>query len=371
MNASLCKVKVAIVHDWLVSYRGGEKVLQSLLDLFPNAPIYTLFYDRNQLPDSFHNREIIYPKWLNKFRLVRKLFLPFYPAIIESFDLSSYDVIISTSSCVAKGVIPRPGAHHVCYVHSPMRYVWDQRFSYLPTIRSIPGLAFAFECMSNYLRLWDVMSTNRVDTLISNSSFVQSRIRQYYRRESQVIHPPVAVDRFKIRQLGRPRDYLLAAGAMVPYKRFDLAIQACERAEVRLIVAGDGPEFKNLKRHAGRYTEFVNAPSDDRLTELMQGAKALLFPGVEDFGIIGIEAMASGTPIIAFDQGGAKDFVVHEKTGLFFSDQSVSALVDAIERLNAVTFNEQAVSNHAMTFSAERFKSEFWQAVQLAAGASS
>ncbi|RYZ83435.1 MAG: hypothetical protein EOP04_19960 [Proteobacteria bacterium] len=222
-------MRVAYVHDWLVTYRGGEKVLEALLELYPDAPIYTLFYSPAQMPASIQQRVVNVPKWLNRLKPLRKALLPILPAAIEALPLEDYDLVISTSSCVAKGVMIGPYAKHLCYIHSPMRYIWDQRQHYLNRERSFSPKEFLIHLLSQRLRIWDVSSNNQVDSFIANSSFVAKRIERYYARKAKVIHPPVDLERFfPTGNKGQKGDYFLAAGAFVSYKRFDLAIKACE-----------------------------------------------------------------------------------------------------------------------------------------------
>lgn len=357
-------VKVAFVHDWLVTCRGGEKVLEALLPLFPAAPIFTLFYDSEKMPDSIRSREVFFPAGLNRLRPLRKALLPFLPAAIESLPLFDFDLLISTSSCVAKGALPGPGASHLCYIHSPMRYIWDQRSEYLDRLPRVPFLRSTINKLSTELRQWDVVSANRVDQFVANSKFVQQRVRRFYGRDATVVYPPVDIDRFlkqaQARQSGSgPRDggYYLVAGAAVSYKRFDLAVMACKQLGRKLIVVGDGPEWKALKRLGGSSVEFVHRPDDATWEALMGGAKALLFPGVEDFGITGVEAMASGTPIIAQRAGGALDFLDEGRSGIFFERPEVDDLAKAI-----MNFEEkfelfpEAMENQARKFSTMEFQ---------------
>lgn len=352
------KLRVALVHDWLVSYRGGEKVLESIGKLFPNAPIFTLFYDPNELPDAIRNKQIFYPRFLNKFQKIRKILLPFLPSAIEAIDLKGYDLIISTSSCVAKGIIPPIQSKHVCYIHSPMRYIWDQRGEYFRSLDGVPILPGILNFFLSQLRTWDAISSNRVDTFIANSNFVKQRVTKYYRRDSTVIHPPVYLDHFYKVGATEKEPYFLVAGALVPYKRFDLAIQACNALGYRLIVAGTGSSENYLRSLGGDKTQFVIAPSDEKLAELMRKAQALIFPGVEDFGIVSIEAMASGTPVIALSQGGAMDFVEPMVNGCFFKEQSVECLVDALRTFKLEDFDLNQIVQSTQRFSEERFLSE-------------
>ncbi len=356
-------MRVAFVHDWLDTYRGGERVLETMLEFFPDAPIYTLFYKPENLPKTITARSVFTPPALNYFRPFRKLLLPFLPALIESFDLRSYDLIISTSSAVAKGAIPGPLAKHICYIHTPMRYIWDQNEEYFKSARRFPLINFLFQNMASKLRIWDVASLPRVDYFIANSNFVKKRIGRYYGRDAKVIHPPVHTERFKSAP-AQKADYYLAAGAFVPYKRFDLAIQACEILNRKLIVAGSGPELENLKELETANTTFEINPSNERWVELLANAKALIFPGVEDFGIVPIEAMASGTPVIAFQAGGALDYVIPEKTGVFFNKQDPEILANAIMSFENMSFDVDELQAFAERFDKKHFADDFISTLQ-------
>ena len=348
-------MKVAIVHDWLVSWRGGEKVLESIASIYPDAPIYTLFCDASTLPESLRQRNIIAHPVANRLRFMRKALLPLMPAWIESIDLSGFDLVISTSSCVAKGVLTDPGARHLCYIHSPMRYVWDQRDEYLGGARKIPVIRFFVDLVSLWLRMWDVTSATRVDLFVANSTFVKNRVQKYYGRSALVVPPPIDVARFKAPADQRKEGYLLAAGAFVGYKRFDLAIAACEKLGRKLVVAGQGPDLERLRSLAGTHTKVIDAPDDQTWTRIMREADALLFPGVEDFGMTAVEAMAAGTPVIARRLGGSLDFIVEGKTGLFFDEPTVDSLCAAIERHQQIQWSRKELENHAAKFSHDGF----------------
>jgi glycosyltransferase involved in cell wall biosynthesis len=352
-------VKVALVHDWLVSYRGGEKVLAALAELYPQAPIYTLFYKPEQMPDFLRQRSVHVPRGLNRLLPLRKLLLPFLPHLIEAVPLFEYDLIISTSSCVAKGVIPAPGAKHLSYIHSPMRYIWDQRLEYFQQLAKFPGALALINYFSKNLRLWDVVSTGRCDRLVVNSSFVGARVKKYYGRTSTVVHPPIDLAYFHpapAQQGERSPAYWLAAGALVPYKRFDLAIAACEALQQPLIIAGSGPEEKKLRKLAGKYTTFYHAPDHATLRGLLQGAKALLFPGVEDFGMLAIEAMACGTPVLALQAGGALDFIKPGLSGEFFAEASSESLGAALRSFKRDNFSTEKLVAFSQQFSKEIFQ---------------
>lgn len=349
-------MRVAIVHDWLVTWRGGEKVLDAIASLYPDATIFTLFCDNSILPESLRHRKIVVHPTANRLRRMRKLLLPFLPVWIESFDLSGFDLVISTSSCVAKGAIVEPTARHLCYIHSPMRYIWDQRDEYLGGVRRIPFVGFFVDALSALLRIWDMASSTRVDLFVANSTFVKERVRKFYGRHSIVIPPPVDVSRFKNQALDAEKaEYYLAAGALVGYKRFDLAIKACEALGKKLVIAGQGPALGQLKSMAGANTTFVETPDDDTWVKLMRGAQALLFPGVEDFGITAIEAMAAGTPVIARRKGGALDFVIEGKTGVFFGEPTVESLSEAMRKHSTTKWDQSELTAFAAKFSLDVF----------------
>lgn len=366
-------VKVAFVHDWLVTCRGGEKVLEALLPLYPDAPVFTLFYDPAAMPESIRGRKIFFPAGLNRLRPLRKALLPFLPAAIESLPLFDFDLLISTSSCVAKGALPGPVASHLCYIHSPMRYVWDQRDEYVDRLPRIPGLRTVINRLSADLRQWDVVSAKRVDQFVANSRFVQQRVRRFYGRDASVVYPPVDVQRFlrlaegrDAGRAGRPGhdDYYLVAGAAVSYKRFDLAVDACRKLGRKLVIAGDGPEWQSLRKKAGAGVEFVRGPDDATWESLMAGARALLFPGVEDFGITGVEALAAGTPVIAQRAGGALDFMEEGSSGVYFDRPEVDSLAGAIKDFEEkFVIDPRALESQARKFSTAAFQNAMKQEI--------
>jgi glycosyltransferase involved in cell wall biosynthesis len=360
-------VKVAFVHDWLDSYRGGERVLEALLELYPNAPIYTMFYDRHDLPQTITSRKIIVPALINKFQKSRKLLLPILPRVVESFDLSSYDLIISSSSCVAKGCLPRIGAKHLSYIHSPMRYIWDQRSHYFGKIDKTPILKQAADIMINRLRKWDQTSNDRVNEFVANSHFVADRIKRHYNRSAKVIFPPVNVEDCSQKLVAESdRSFYVAAGAFVPYKRFDLAIKAFMGRKEKLIVMGSGPLEASLKSLAAEASniEFLVAPPREQFIATLQHAKALVFPCIEDFGITSIEALASGTPVIACDQGGALDYVTEGKTGLFCKPDDLTSLSQAIDKFAKIEFDRRYLQDYARAFSKPNFLVKIRQVIE-------
>jgi len=344
-------MKIAIIHYWLVSMRGGEKVLEALCELYPEADIYTNALWEEKISDRVKSHRI-FTTFVNvlpraKFWYQRYLFL--MPLALEQLDLREYDLVISSESGPAKGVITRPDALHVCYCHSPMRYIWDLYPDYLKgkgfVTKNIMKLAF------HYLRIWDVTSAARVDYFIANSNYVASRIKKYYRRESEVIYPPVEVERIAVSQ--KSGDYYLWVGQLVQYKRPDIAIEAFNRNGKKLIVIGEGEEGKRLKAIAHANILFLGKVADDELHTQMEGCKALIFPGIEDFGIVPVEAMAAGKPVIAFNRGGASETVIDGQTGILFDAQSPEALNKAIELFERkiALFDRARIRAHAISFS--------------------
>lgn len=354
-------MRVAFVHDWLVSYRGGERVLEALLELYPEAPIYTLFYNPKTMPEAIRRRDVRPVRALKHLNQLRKALLPWLPAIIESLPLEEYDLVISTSSCVAKGIIVGPEARHLCYIHSPMRYVWDQRRHYLGAVFRLPILGALAHWLSQSLRQWDTVSAARVDRFVANSRFVANRVNRYYRRVASVVHPPVAWADFSSALPSTEwadRPYFLAAGALVPYKRFDLAIQACALAGKRLLVAGAGAEEGRLRALAltsGAEVHFIRQPDRQLWASLLAGAEALLFPGIEDFGIIAIEAMATGTPVLAFEGGGARDFILPGQTGAYFSEAKPEALAALLQGFRKAAYDSSQLKLFAKGFEHHAF----------------
>jgi glycosyltransferase involved in cell wall biosynthesis len=360
-------LKVAIIHDWLISYRGGEKVLESICELYPDAPIYTLFYDKKNLPDSLTSKNIIYPRGLNSFRLIRKFLLPLLPQFIEEFDLRGYDLIISSSSCVAKGIIPDPSAKHICYIHSPMRYIWDQRSFYFSSLAKLPFLNFLLSLFLKNLRLWDTASNQRVDLFLSNSSFVQKRVKRYYRRDSEVIFPSPDMDKTKIslnKNFLQKENYFLVLGALVPYKNFELAIKAFNQTNKTLWVVGKGSEFKRLKKLAKTNIVFKGHLPNDEVYKALAGAQALIFPGTEDFGLTAIESFTLGTPVIANKSGGALDFIEEGKNGIFFEEKTTESLLEAIAKYEKLEFKKDTIKETSLRFSKENFQNSFRNCIE-------
>jgi glycosyltransferase involved in cell wall biosynthesis len=350
-------MKVAIVHYWLVTMRGGEKVVEELCKIFPDADIFTLVCDKTKLSSTLQ-RHRIFTSFLQKFPGATKHYnklLPIMPFALEDFDLQSYDVVISSESGPAKGVITRPDALHICYCHSPMRYIWDHYHIYRREVGWLGRMAMT--AAAPLLRVWDVTTSSRVDAFIANSHHVANRIRRVYNRQATVIHPPVAVDDFEIAQeIG---DFYLCAGQLVSYKRVDLAVRAFTKSGKRLIVIGEGPQSQELKSIAGPNIEFLGYQPFPVLRDHLARCRALIFPGEEDFGILPVEAMASGRPVIAYDAGGARETVSSDQVGIRFSEQTENSIVDAVNRFEAIEhmFDPVAIRQHAQQFSADRFRS--------------
>ena len=363
-NRKAPEKRVAVIHDWLPLVGGAERVLEQILELYPNADIYTLFdsVSRDDAP-FLKNRNII-TSGLQKLPRIEKYYrnlLPLLPYTIEQFDLRHYELIISSSSAVAKGVISSPDQLHVCYCHSPMRYAWDLQAHYLKHTGLSSGLRSTFiRYVLHKMRIWDVVSSNRVDAFIANSSYIAERINKTYRRESTVINPPVNIARFQIQT--KKEDFYLAASRQVPYKRIDLIVEAFKQCpDKQLIVIGDGPEHKKIKALAGANVQILGFQSDAVLVDYMRRAKAFLFAAQEDFGILPVEAQACGTPVIAYSRGGARETVIDKRTGLLFDEQTVPSLLDAIERFERLKdqFNANEIRQHATSFSEEHFKQNF------------
>jgi glycosyltransferase involved in cell wall biosynthesis len=351
-------LRAVLVHDWLTGMRGGEKVLEAFCNLFPDAPIHTLLHLKGKVSPLIESHPIR-TSFLQRMPLAAKRYrhyLPLFPRAAESLKLPPADLVLSSSHCVAKGVKAPPGATHVSYVHTPMRYVWDLYEDYFGPGRG--GLArWVMPFFRGGLQRWDVRTAASVDHFIANSAHVAQRIKRHYGRDSTVIHPPVEAERFA--PVEEPEDYYLVLSALAPYKRVDLAVRACTRLGYRLKVAGTGPEEARLKELAGPKVEFLGWQPDEALPELYAKARAFIFPGEEDFGITPLESMASGRPVVAFGKGGALETVMgtggtegRPATGRFFYEQSEDALAAALQEVEAEldSFDPGALARHAAGF---------------------
>lgn len=359
-------MKTALVHDWLNGMRGGEKVLEVLCELYPDADIFTLLCEPDKISPLIRNRRIT-TSFIQKLPLARRYYrnyLPLFPAAIEQFDLRGYDLVISSSHCAAKGVITAPGTRHVCYCHTPMRYAWEQYHEYFPSERLGLLQRWFIPTAMSRLRLWDAATANRVDAFLANSAHVARRIKKYYGRESTIVHPPVDAARF--RPAEKTEDYYLVVSALVPYKRIDRAITACNQLGVPLRVVGNGPERERLQKLAGPTVRFQPPATTEQLTDLYGRCRAFLFPGEEDFGITPLEAMASGRPVVAYGVGGALETVIDGVTGLFFGEPTAESLAAAILRSQQTAWDPDAIRARALEFDRPKFKERLAAAIERA-----
>ena len=345
-----------LVHDWLTVMRGGEKVLEALGELFPDAPIYTLFHFSGSVSPAIE-RHPIHTSSLQRAPALRRYYryyLPLFPHAIERLRLPETDLVVSSSHCVAKGVIPPRGARHVCYCHTPVRYAWDQQGVYFPDDSGL--VARSRSRLLARLRRWDAATADRVDVFLANSSFVAERIRRYYGREAAVVAPPVDVDFFTPGP-GAREDFALCVSALSPYKRIDVAIDACARLGIELRVVGEGPERKQLERRAGAGAKFLGHVDAETLRALYQGASCFVQPGVEDFGIASVEALACGCPVVACEVGGVRDIVESGRNGrLYDPGGGVSAAAEAIDTARSARFDAGMLRRSAAHFSADHFR---------------
>lgn len=364
----MVSMKVAIVHYWLVGMRGGERVLEALCELYPTADIFTHVYDPAEISPTITGHKIT-TSFIQKLPFARKKYqsyLMLMPLALEHLDLTAYDLVISSEAGPAKGVICRPDALHVCYCHSPMRYIWDQYHIYRNQAGAVTRALMPL--MAHLLRIWDVTSAARVDAFVANSSFVAQRIDKYYRRAATVIHPPVDTREFHPASPSPPSTGApyLYVGELVSYKRVDIAIDAFNENGLPLDIIGDGPEKKRLQQRAKSNITFHGRQPFSVLKQKMAACKALIFPGEEDFGIVPVEAMASGRPVIAYRRGGALDTVIDNQTGLFFTDPTAQSLAAAVTRMeqNSSAFSPETIMRHADTFAKTAFKSRFAHTVE-------
>ncbi|MCX7944654.1 MAG: glycosyltransferase [Deltaproteobacteria bacterium] len=357
-------MSIAIVHEWISDIGGSEKVLGELVNLFPDYHLFTIFYRKESLDMIGIEERRVSVSFLNKIKGISKIYrslLPLFPVAIESLDISGFDLILSSSHIAAKGVIPRPYQTHICYCHTPARYLWDMSHQYLRTKGLDRGVASILShTILNYLRLWDVTTSNRVDYFIANSEYTRRRIKKYYNRDSIVIYPPVDTARFKPQ---KKENYFLFLSRLVPYKRADLAISAFSQLKLPLVVAGDGPELKRLKNIAKKNIEFTGYLSDEEVVQYLSKARALIYPSEEDFGITMVEALSSGTPVIAFKRGGASEIVsdISESkvpTGVLFNNQTSDDICEAVRNFirSEDLFDTKTLVERAKRFSKEVFR---------------
>lgn len=344
--------------------RGGERVLETICDMYPQADIYTHVVNHRSISAKLKQHQIK-TTFINKLPGAVKhyqKYLPLMPIALEQLDLTKYDIVISIESGPAKGIITSPQTHHICYCNSPMRYLWDLYYEYKKSKNLLMRLAISL--VFHYLRIWDVTSSNRVDTFVANSNFIAKRINKAYRRSSIVIHPPVDVDRFHITDC--IEDYYLFVGELVGYKKCDLAISAFNKLGKKLVIVGEGEQLPKLKKLAGDNIVFVGRQSFEKLQNWYSRCRALVFPGIEDFGIVPVEAMASGRPVIAYNVGGAVDTVIQHKTGVLFNELNENSLMNAVQEFEKIEniFIPKEIKDHARQFSAELFKEKFASVVE-------
>jgi glycosyltransferase involved in cell wall biosynthesis len=357
-------LRIAIMHDWLPVYGGAERVLEQIINVFPEADLFSMVDLIPEGQRDFLQNKPVRTSFIQKLPFARskyRAYLPLMPMAVEQFDFSAYDLILSSSYAVAKGIITGPDQLHICYCHSPIRYAWDLQNQYLAAAGLKKGLkSWLTRSLLHYIRSWDAQSATRVDSFMANSQFVARRIEKTYRRPAAVVHPPVDLAGFTLQT--EKEDYYLTASRMVPYKRIDLIVEAfTAMPERELRVIGEGPDFEKIKAKAGPNVKMLGYQSFEVLKKQMQKARAFVFAAEEDFGIAPVEAQACGTPVIAFGKGGVTETVIDGETGIFFSEQTVGSLQAAVREFETgdADFRPVAIRRNAMRFSVERFQHEF------------
>ena len=352
-------MKVALVHDFLLKLGGAERVLASMMDMYPDSDVFTLLYDEKKVGKVFP-RKRVKTSFLHKYpsfiRSKHRFFTHKMPRAIEELDLSGYDLVLSSSSAFAHGALVDSDTPHLCYCHSPMRYAWDHASEYIKenNIRGLKKAYYSF--LIKYLRQWDQLAGGRPDKYIANSVNVSKRIKKYYGLESEVIYPPVDVDRFRVGE--KNSDYFLIVSTLTPYKKIDLAIELFNRIGKRLVIIGDGPARSYLEAISADNIDFLGFKKDEEVQEYLQNCRALIFPGEEDFGIVPVEAMACGKPVLAYGKGGVLESVEAGVTGEFFYEPTVSSMEDGLGRLiyHEKDYKPHTIRKHALRFSKEAFE---------------
>ncbi|MFZ2413095.1 MAG: glycosyltransferase [Candidatus Cryosericum sp.] len=353
---------MAIVHDWLITYAGSERVLEQMLACYPESDLYAVCDFIPASERSFLQGHSVKTTGIQRFPFARKVYrayLPWMPRAVERLDLSTYDLVISSCHAVSKGVRTSPGQLHISMCYTPPRYIWDMEDEYLRSAGLTRGLAArVVRRMIGRLRRWDLQASRGVDAFVAISGFIANRIRQCYHRDSAVIYPPVNTEFYRPGAV--KEGYYLTASRLVPYKRVDLIVQAfAAMPDRRLIVIGDGPEMRKIRRSATSNVTMLGYQESDALKDYMQRARAFVFAAEEDFGIVPVEAQACGTPVIAYGRGGATETVEDGSTGIFFAEQTVESIMEAVQRFEGMTFDPQACRANAMRFAPERFRVEF------------
>ncbi|MDI6778308.1 MAG: glycosyltransferase [Patescibacteria group bacterium] len=360
-------LKVSLVHDFLNQYGGAERVLETLTEIFPDAPIYTLLFDKEKMRGKFAEADIR-PSFLQKFpkflKRRHKWLLPLMPTAPETFNLRDFDLVISSSSAFAKGIIVKPKTIHVCYCHSPMRYSWDWNEKYLDEQGLGSGRRILARFLLNYIRIWDKVAADRVDFFIANSKTTAARIKKYYGRESVIVHPPVEIDNLETKfpfgnLVSKSGGYFLIVSRLSPYKKIEIAVDTMNKLNLPLVVVGEGsPKYvKYLKSIAGPKTKFLGWIPDEKVKKCFAGCRAFLFPGEDDFGITPVEAMSFGKPVIALRRGGATETVVEGETGEFFNEPTIEVMADAVRRFmeNEKNYDPQKIRKRAEMYSKDKF----------------
>jgi len=362
-------MKVAIIHDWLVNSGGGEKCLEVLCELFPHADLYTLVYNPGRIASRRITSMNVKTSFIQNLPFAKskyRYFLPFFPAAVEQFDLREYDLVLSFSHCVAKGAITSPGTCHICYCCTPMRYAWDMYHDYFNENNSSLFKRIVTAHFMKYLRMWDVSSVNRVDYFLTLSGYISDKIKKYYNREAQVMHPGVDTDFYTPQGNSKPENpsnYFLIVSRLVTQKRIGLAVEAFNRLGLPLVIIGTGPDQGALKKMAAANITFLGWQPDEVLREYYRDCKAFLLLNEEDFGITPLEAQSCGKPVIAYGKGGALETVINGVTGTFFHSQTVESLVETIKDFNPSLFDGKIIRAQAMKFNVKDFKLRLWQAI--------
>ena len=356
------KIKIALVSDFLMELGGAERVFFELADIFPQADLYTLLYDKG-LTDKFLKGRNINASILNKLPFFLKnkkhIFLPFYPSFIEGFDFSKYDLVISSSSIFSKGVITQPQTTHISYIHAVSRFLWEDRISYLLKRFKFNPFLPALKYILHRLRIWDFISSKRVDVFVANSFYTKQAIKKIYKKDALVLYPPVKKPLCKDVNFYRKKDYFLIISRLSAYKNIDLFVRVFNKMELPLVVVGDGKEYKRLKKIAGKNIEFVGFVQDECLGCFIKNARAVIVPAKEDFGIVGVEAMFYGKPVLTYKGGGNIEWMEEGKTGEFFEYYLPEIIADGVRKINSNSYDKEYIKAKAQLFSEERFKKEF------------
>jgi len=358
-------MKVALIHDFLVKMGGAERVLKVFADLYPDAPIYTLLYDEKTCGKIFPAKRVR-PSFLQKsplfLRKRQRYLFPLMPRAIESFNLSGFDLIISSSNAFAHGVLVPSYAEHICYCHSPIRYAWDYAHEYIKEQKVGPLKRYMIERLMQYVRMWDQVASDRVDFYVANSRHVRNRIKKYYRKEAVVLYPPVETRHFK--PIKEHQDYFLIVAALTPFKKIDLAVQLFNKIGKRLVVIGSGAQYEYLKSIAGPTVDVLGFKDDEAVREYMGNCRGFIMPNEEDFGIAPVEAMAAGKPVLAYGKGGALETVIPGETGELFYEQTIESMEDGLGRLivNEPNYDAEKIHKHAGRFAHKNFM-EGWKAI--------